>query len=170
MPTQKKVDVVEELTGKLSKAKVIILADYRGLKHKQLEEMRKLLRKTEGEFVVLKNKLFERALGEKAATLKDQLKESSAALFSYADEVAPLKEMLKFFKGAGMGKTKGGLLGTTVLSETDVTRFAELPSRPVLLSMMVGQMKAPISGLHNALSWNLRKLVYALNAISVKKG
>lgn len=169
MPTQKKVNVVEELTDKLSRAKVVVLADYRGLKHKQLEEMRKLLKKTEGEFVVIKNKLFERALGDKAATLKDQLKDSSAALFSFGDEVAPLKELKKFFKTAGIGKTKGGLLGSTALSEADVNRFADLPTRQVLLGQVVGQMKAPISGLHYALSWNLRKLVYALNAVKEKK-
>lgn len=169
MPTQKKADVVTELTEKLSRAKVVILADYRGLKHKQLEEMRKLLKKTEGEFVVIKNKLFERALGDKAPVLKDQLKDSSAALFSYADEVAPLKEMLKFFKGAGVGKTKGGLLGKTALTEAEVTRFSQLPTRQILLGNVAGQLMAPISGLHYALSWNIRKLVYALNAVKEKK-
>jgi len=169
MATQRKIDAVNSLTEKLGKAKVAVLADYRGLKHKQLEELRRALKKTDGEFVVAKNRLILRSLGDKAESLKDKLTESTAVLFAYADEVAPLKEMLKFFKSAGIGKTKAGLLGNTVLSEADLTKFATLPSREVLLGKLVGQLNAPIQGLHYALSWNINKLVWALNAVKTKK-
>ena len=167
--TQKKIDTVAELTDKVAKAKSIVLADYRGLKHKQLEELRKTLKKSDAEFAVTKNRLFAKALGDKAASLEDQMKESTAALFAYADEVAPLKELLKFFKTAGFGKTKGGLLGTTVLGEAEIAKLATLPTRPQLLGQLVGQLNAPIQGLHYALNWNLNKLVWALDAVKSKK-
>ncbi len=170
MPTQKKIETVEKLTEKVAKAKSIMLTDYRGLKHKQLEELRKLLKKTESELVVTKNRLLLRALGDKAEKVSEQLSDTTAALFAYADEVAPLKELLKYFKTAGVGKAKGGLLGSQVLSDADMTRLASLPSREVLLGQLVGQMKAPIQGLHYALNWNLNKLVWALNAVKEKKG
>ena len=128
--TQKKIDTVTELSVKVAKAKSIVLADYRGLKHKQLEELRKNLKKTDAEFAVTKNRLFAKALGDKAASLEGQMKESTAALFAYADEVAPLKELLKFFKTAGFGKTKGGLLGSMVLAEADIVKLSTLPARP----------------------------------------
>jgi large subunit ribosomal protein L10 len=169
MATQKKIDTVKDLTDKLSKAKVMVLADYRGLKHKQLEELRKGLKKLEGEFVVAKNRLILRSLGEKAESIKDSLKESTAVLFAYADEVAPLKELLKFFKNAGIGKTKAGLMGNTVMTEEDVTKLATLPSREALLGKLVGQLHAPIQGLHYALSWNINKLVWALHKIQSSK-
>lgn len=167
--TQKKIDTVTELTGKVGKAKSIVLADYRGLKHKQLEELRKALKKTDAEFAVTKNRLFAKALGDKAASVENELKEATGALFAYADEVAPLKELLKFFKTAGFGKTKGGLLGDKALTEADVTRLATLPTRPQLLGQLVGQLNAPIQGLHYALNWNLNKLVWALHAVKGKK-
>lgn len=167
MATQKKIDTVTELTDKVGKAKSIVLADYRGLKHKQLEELRKALKKADAEFAVTKNTLFKRALGDKAASLDAQLKESTGALFAYADEVAPLKELIKFFKAAGFGKTKGGLLGTAVLAEADVTRLASLPTRELLLAQLVGQLNAPIQGLHRALSWNINRLVWALKEVTV---
>ena len=44
MATQKKIDAVKEMTDKISRAKSIIFADYIGLKHKQLEELRKKMR------------------------------------------------------------------------------------------------------------------------------
>ncbi len=165
MATQRKIDAVADLTSKLSKAKSVILADYRGLKHKQMEELRKLLKKSQAEFVVAKNRLFKRALGEKFSSLKDSLQNTTAILFAYADEVSPLKELLKYFKSAGAGKIKAGLLGKQTLSESDLARLATLPSREVLLGKLAGRLNAPIQGLHYALSWNLRKFVYAIEQI-----
>ena len=167
MATQKKIDTVTSLTEKISRAKAIILADYRGLKHKQLEEIRRSIKKLEAEFVVTKNTLLKRALGDTALT--GALKESTGALFSYADEVAPLKELMKFFKIAGTGKPKAGLLGAQVLSDTEVIKLASLPIRDVLLGQLVAQLNAPIQALHYALSWNINTLVWAINAIKNKK-
>ncbi|MCX6792234.1 MAG: 50S ribosomal protein L10 [Candidatus Gottesmanbacteria bacterium] len=166
---QKKIDTVTELTDKVGKAKSIVLADYRGLKHKQLEELRRALKKTDADFAVTKNRLLTRAFGKKAKSIENQLKQSTAALFAYADEVTPLTVLLKFFKTAGAGNAKGGLLGDKVLTEADVVTLASLPSRPVLLAKLVGQLNAPIQGLHDALSWNLNKLVWALNAVKKQK-
>lgn len=178
MATQKKIDTVAELTDKLSRAKAFVLADYRGLKHKQLEELHTLLKKVEGEFVVAKNRLFKRALrensgqalGDKAKELESHLHETTALLFSYADEVAPLKELLKFFKVAGFGKAKAGYFDGQIFEEAQVMRLSTIPSRQILLSQLVGQLNAPIQGLHYALSWNMTKLVYALNAVKDSKG
>jgi large subunit ribosomal protein L10 len=170
MATQKKIDTVTELTDKMAKAKVIVVTDYRGLKHKQLETLRKSLKTTKGELMVAKNTLIMRALGDKGPELKESLKDASAVLFSYADEVTPLKEMLKFFKTAGVGKTRGGLMGTVVMTDTEVSKLASLPSRDILLGTLVRQLNAPIQGLHYALSWNINKLVWALNAVKEKKG
>jgi large subunit ribosomal protein L10 len=169
MATQKKIDTVTELTDKASKAKSIVFTDYVGLKHKQLEELRKKLAPVNGEFAVTKNTLMSRALGDRADLAKPMLKQATGTLFSYGDEVTPVKTLLAFFKAAAMGKTKGGLLGTTVLSESDVTKLAALPNKDVMVGMLVRQLNAPIQGLHYALSWNINKLVWALSALKGKK-
>jgi len=168
--TPKKVETVTALTDKVARAKSIIMAEYRGIKHKQLEELRRKLKASNSEFVVAKNRLLKRALGEKSKSVSPLLEQPTASLFAYADEVAPLKELVKFFKAVGFGRTKGGLLGNTLLSEEDVTRLATLPSREMLLGRLVGQLNAPIGGLHHALQWNLNKFVWALNRIKEKKG
>lgn len=167
--TPKKIEVVTSLTDKVGRAKSIVFADYRGLKHKQMEELRKLLKKTEGEIVVAKNRLMKRALGDKATPVESLLTDTTAALFSYADEIAPLKELAKFFKAAGAGKTKGGLLGKTLLTDVDVERLALLPTREALLTQLARQLQTPIRGLHYALLWNLNKLVWALTAVKNTK-
>ena len=137
----------------------------------------RLLKKSGGEFVVAKNRLFKRALqknsgqdlGDKVKELESHLHQTTALLFSYADEVAPLKELLKFFKVAGFGKAKAGVFGGQLFSEADVIRLSTIPPRQTLLAQLAGQLNAPIQGLHYALSWNLRELVYALNAVKEKK-
>ena len=164
MATQKKIDTVSLLADKISRAKAMVFVDYRGIKHKQMEELRKNLKKLSAEFTIAKNRLMKRALGRDF-----ELTDTTATLFSYVDEVAPLKELLKYFKVAGVGKTKGGLLGTTILNDAQVTRLAALPARPALLGQLAGQLNAPIQGLHYALSWNINKLVWALNAVKSKK-
>ncbi len=169
MATQKKIDTVVQLTDKITKAKSIVFADYTGIKHKQMETLRKTLKKSGAEFVVTKNKLLERALGERAESVKPLLRDNTGTLFNYDDEVAGIKELLKFFKGANLGKTKGGLLGAKVLADADVTRLSNMPGKQVMLAKLAGQLKSPISGLHYALSWNMNKLVWALNGIREKK-
>ncbi len=169
MPTQRKIDTVTSLSSKLSRAKSVVVADYRGLKHKQLEALRKTLKKVEAEFTIAKNRLFKRALGEKAEKLADSLSQTTAILFSYGDEVAPIKELLKFFKTAGVGTAKAGLLGENPLTGDDVIKLSTLPTHHVLLEQLVRQLNAPIQGLHYALSWNINSLVYALNAVKEKK-
>lgn len=169
MATQKKIDTISNLTDKITKAKSMVFVDYRGLKHKQMEELRRTLKKHQGELTVAKNRLLLRSLSDKAESLKTILSDTTATLFAYADEVAPLKELLKFLKVAGVGKTKGGLLDNTILTDAEVTRLAALPSRDVLLGRLVGQLNAPVQGLHYALSWNINKLVWALNAVKNKK-
>jgi large subunit ribosomal protein L10 len=167
--TPKKIETVTELSDKVARAKSIILTEYQGVKHKQLEELRRKLKATNAEFVVAKNRLLKRALGDKSKQVETFLEQPTASLFAYADEVAPLKELVKFFKTVGIGKTKGGLLGDSTLTEADVTRLATLPSREVLLGKLVGQLNAPIQGLHHALQWNINKLVWTLNSIKEKK-
>lgn len=167
---QKKIETVQKLSDKVARAKALILADYRGLKHKQFEQVRKVLKELEAELVVAKNRLLLRALADRGKDLAQLLQEPTATLFAYADEAAPLKELLKYFKTAGAGKPKGGLLGDQLLTEAEVIRLATLPTREVLLGQLVGQLMAPVSGLHWTLSWNINKLVWALNAVREKQG
>jgi large subunit ribosomal protein L10 len=179
--TSKKLETVTALTDKVAKAKSITLVEYQGIKHKQLEELRRSLKKSNAEFVIAKNRLLKRALrasesaqgnppASSIQSIEPLLEQPNASLFAYGDEVAPLKELVKFFKAVGFGKIKGGILGAQVLTDQEVKRLATLPAREVLLGNLARQLNAPIQGLHYALSWNLNKFAWALNAVKEKKG
>jgi large subunit ribosomal protein L10 len=170
MATPKKIQVVEELTQKVAQARAIVMTDYQGLTHKQLEELRRALKKVAAEFTVTKNTLLRRALSANHKTIPEAgLNSTTGTLFAFKDEASPVKELAKFFKAINMGKIKAGLLGNTEISEAEVNRLATLPARDQLIGQLVGQLKGPLYGLHNALSWNLRQLVWTLDAVKTKK-
>jgi len=168
---QKKEQLVAELTDKVAKSNGIVFANYQGLTHQQLENMKRSLKKVNAEFVAVKNTLLQRALADKvdAETAKTHFNQPTGALFIYSDIVDPLKELTKTVKEFKMPVIKFGILDGKVVTEQDVTKIATLPPLPVLQAQLLGQMKAPISGLHRALNWNLQSLVTTLNAIKDKK-
>lgn len=168
---QKKEALVAELTEKVAKSKGMVFANYQGLTHQQLENMKKSLKKVEAEFMAVKNTLLLRALADKIDkdTAAQHFTQPTGALFIYNDLIDPLKELTKTVKEFKMPVIKFGIFEGKVVTDAEVTKLASLPPLPVLQAQLLGQMKAPISGLHRALNWNLQSLVMTLNAIKDQK-
>lgn len=161
MPKPKNIAVVQSLKEKLPRARSVILTDYRGLTHKQLEELHKALKKVEAEYIVVKNSLLKIAGGPESTG-------PTAVLVSYADEIAPLKELYKTIKNLTLPKVKFGFINGIVYDEADISRIARLPAKEVLQAQVVGRLNGPIYGLVYCLNYNLQKLVYVLKAVSNK--
>lgn len=168
MPAQAKIEKVKELSDRLDRAKAVVLTDYRGLTVSQLDELRKKVEAAGAEFEVTKNTLLSRSLGEKQVP-DEALEGPTATLFAYEDEVAPLKALQDFIKTYNLPNVKVGFLGKDLLNASQVSELAKLPSREVLLGKLVGSLKGSQYGLVSVLSGNIRKLVYALDAVSKSK-
>lgn len=171
----KKIEIVASLNEKLAKSKAIIFTNYQGLTHKQLEGLKKEIKPLKAEFVVAKNSLVLRALEQNKIKIdspageKKQFEGPTGTLFIYDDFVAPLKALAKVIKELGIPSVKFGIMENKQITSEQVLKISSLPTREVLLSQLVGNLKSPIFGLHRALSWNLNKLVVTLNAIEPKK-
>ena len=61
MPTQKKVERVEELRERIERSSIAIAADYRGLTVTEMSQLRRAIREAGVEMRVVKNRLFLRA-------------------------------------------------------------------------------------------------------------
>jgi len=176
---QKKVDTVGVLAGKIEKTKILFLADYQGLTHKQLEELRKHLKKAEGEILIAKNRLLKIAIKEtKNAAfsaqetvehLEKMLEKPTAAIMAYGDEIAPIKALADFIKATQLPRIKAGMFGGKPATDKDFKTLASLPTREVLLATLAARLLGPISGLHYAMRWNLQSLVTALDNVKNKK-
>lgn len=167
---QKKEAIVAEVSEKIAKSKAMVFTNFQGLTHKQLEEFKKTIRKSDAEFAATKNTLLKRALGDEAvAGNEDKFQQPTGTIFMYGDIVEPLKVLAKMMKELEKPSIKFGLLEGKAITEADVKKLATLPSREVLIAQMLGMMNAPIQGLHRALSWNLQKFVMTLKAIEDQK-
>jgi large subunit ribosomal protein L10 len=63
MPTQAKVETIEDLKTRLNGVKTVMLAEYRGLTVQQLSDFRKQLRAVSAEYKIVKNRLARLAIG-----------------------------------------------------------------------------------------------------------
>ena len=167
---QKKEALVAELSQKVVKAKALVFTNYQGLTHKQLEELKKAIKKVDAEFVIAKNSLLNLALKDKSPKTSDQkLEGPTATVFVYSDIMEPLKELAKSIKQFNLPTLKFGIQEGLVLTGDQLLKLATLPSKEFLLAQVVYTLKSPIFGLHRALSWNLSRLILTLKDIELKK-
>ncbi|MEK7559397.1 MAG: 50S ribosomal protein L10 [Patescibacteria group bacterium] len=169
---QKKEEIVDKISEKISRAKGLVFTNYQGLTHKQLEELKRALKDANAELVVTKNTLLKLSLnkaGVKADGNEEGFNNPTATIFAYEDVIAPLKHLAKTLKNLGLPTIKFGILDGQALNSDQLLNLASLPSREVLLAQVVGGLKSPIFGLHRALSWNIQKLVMTLKAVEIKK-
>jgi large subunit ribosomal protein L10 len=163
---EKKKQVVDQLKEKIDSANVLIISDYRGVSVKQITELRRKLYAQKSEFKIIKNTLLRRAL-EAAGfeKLNEHLAGPIGVLLGYQDPVEPLKALVDFIDENEKGEIKAGVVEKSLIDKKGIAEMAKLPPKEVLLAKVVGGFQAPIYGLVNCLQGNLRKLVYALNAI-----
>lgn len=164
---EEKSQVVSEIKEKMQNASGIVLADYRGLTVAQVTQLRTQLRQAGVEYRVLKNTLVRRAANEIGVEGLDPYLEGPTAVAFSADPVAPAKILMDFAKANKLKsfKIKAGVLEGKVIGAEGVKALADLPSREVLLTMVVRGMQAPLVGMVNVLQGPIRKMGYALEEV-----
>jgi len=164
---EEKALVVTEIMAKFQNASGVVLADYRGLTVAQVTQLRTQLREAGVEYRVLKNSLVRRAASEVGVEGLDSYLKGPTALAFSADPVAPAKVLVEFAKANKLKtlKIKAGVLDGKVIGAEGVKALAELPSREVLLSMVLRGMQAPLAGMANVLQGPIRKMAYALEEV-----
>jgi len=161
-----KAVIIDKLQESFTKSNIGILTNYRGLKTVDLLELRKRLRAANGKYEVVKNTLANFAADKAGVSqIKSLLNETTAIAFGFG-EVRDVAVALTDY--ARTSKTpltiKGGFLGSHLLSPQDVITLTTLPTRPVLISRLMGQLQAPISMLMGQLNAPLNGLANVLRA------
>lgn len=139
--------VVEEIREKFNNAKSAILVDYRGLTVGEATDLRTKFREAGVEYKVYKNNLMKLAIKESDFEgLAADLKGPSAVAFGYEDPVTPAKIVKDFSKEHKNLELKAGVVEGTYYDNAKIIEIADIPSREVLLSRLVGSFQSPISG------------------------
>ena len=165
-----KAATVADITARLKASSTAVLADYRGMTVGQMRDLRSKLKGGGIEMVVVKNTLARRAA--KAAgyePLSAELIGPIAMLFAVDDVSAPARILNDFIRTNRKMVIKAGLLEGQVIKADAVTELADLPSREVLLSRLLGAMQAPLGNLASVLQAPITKLARTLDAVRSQK-
>ncbi len=138
--------IVSEIKEKLEKASSAVLVDARGLSVEQDTALRKQLREAGVDYKVYKNTMMNFAVADtQYEGLKDYFEGPSAIAISYEDPTAAAAIINKFRKNAKALEFKAGVIEGTCYDAAGMIQIADIPSRDVLLSKLLGSFKAPMS-------------------------
>ncbi|PYJ09700.1 MAG: 50S ribosomal protein L10 [Verrucomicrobia bacterium] len=148
-----KANIVSDLSEKLNRSPFLLVADYQRMKVDQFGELRNRLAPAGAEVRVVKNSFLKRAMSDSGMPdLADKLIGQTAIVVGEND-VAPVAKILKLFAAEfKIAALKIGVVNKEVLSTADVEALAELPSREILLSQLLGLLLAPATRLVRVLN------------------
>ena len=167
-----KGQAVAELHEKFGRARVAVLTETVGLNGNEVTELRRLLRGVKAELKVVKNTLAVLAAeGTPMAGVKQHFKGALSVAIGYDDPALPAKILRDFIAKEKRDKKMRitvGMVEGNVFDAARIKAVAELPSRQVLLSQLLGGMQGPLSGLVGTLTGILGNFVGVLIAIKDK--
>ncbi len=146
MPRPEKVQAVADIREKLENAEAVFLTEYRGLSVKAVQDLRKALRDSGGEYKVVKMTLAKLAAADAGVEgLDEYLLGPTALAFANRDPVATAKALKEFAKSHDVLVLKAGYLSGNILTPEEVSKLAEIEPREVLLAKIAGAAKAPLA-------------------------
>jgi large subunit ribosomal protein L10 len=170
MPTEAKRETVAALKEELSSSTTMIVSEYRGLKVREIAEIRRSLHKQDVSYRVVKNRLMRIAANESGLdALSPFLEGPSAIAFGSGDEATIAKAVLDATRPYKIVTIKGGVLSGQAIDASGVTRLATLPSREVLLSQLAGGMAAPMATMAGLFDAPLRDIAGGIDALIAQR-
>ena len=166
MPTDAKIETVEELKMAMKDCTMAIATDYSGLAVSELSELRTSLREKDLKYKVVKNTLLKIAAEQSDwPEMKELVDGPTGIIFGYSEEQVPAKTIVDFIKENKSDIKIGlGVIGNRVLSSTQIEELSKIPSREELIGRLITQMHGSIAGLVYALNSPLSGVTRALNS------
>ena len=148
---EEKSKVVSEIKDRLQEAKSVVLFDYRGLSVAEVTELRRKLRENGSDYKVYKNTLTRRAVEESKLGLEEYLTGPNAISFG-TDELSIVKVLSDFSKDHKALELKAGIIDGKVANAEELSKYASIPSREGLLTMLAGGLIGTVKDLSIALN------------------
>ncbi|MDA0232369.1 MAG: 50S ribosomal protein L10 [Chloroflexi bacterium] len=168
MPTEKSVREVAELEEDFKTSQLVIAANYRGLSVNQMQGIRRAVRQSNSQFKITKNTLARIAADNAGRPwLKELMGGPIGFLTTEGDPAAAAKVLVNYIDDNKIEMTIiGGALEAEMLTQDRVIALAKLPSKEVLLAMLLGGMNRPITSLVMVMNGPVRALAIVLQRIS----
>ncbi len=148
-----KATIVSDLSEKLNRSPFLLVTDYQRMKVDQFGELRNRLAPAGAEVRVVKNSFLKRAMADSGMPDVGDKLTGQTAIVMGENDVAPVAKILKLFAAEfKIATLKVGVVDKAVLSTSEVEALAELPSRELLLSQLLGLLLAPATRLVRVLN------------------
>jgi len=165
----------EEILGgyeeAMASAEHAFVIGFKGITVNQVNDLRSKVRKSGGQYVVIKNTLARRAVaGKPLEQVKEHFTGPTAVAYSLEDPVALAKVLTDFAKDAPVIEFKGGLVEGRPIAASQVKEIASLPGRQELLAKLLFLMQSPIQRFVRALAASgPQRLAIVLDQVAKKK-
>ena len=171
MSLTEKQAFVDRFREKVQQAPVLYLTDFSGLDVKSMTLLRKRLRDSGAEYLVVKNRLVKRAVADlDMPDISEALLGPTGVVLGYEGVVEPAKVVSDFAKEHDDKPVfKLGILDKKIVSAVEIQRLAKLPPREQLLAELAGALEAPMAALTSALEAKVQEMSGLLDALRGQK-
>ena len=171
MNREDKAAAISELGEGIGKATNAFVIAFKGITVPQVTELRKQVRESGSDYIVVKNTLALIAVKDSPlVALKEQFRGETAIAYNKPDAVVLAKALTKFAKDVPTISFKGAMLNGQIVPADQIQAIANLPSRNELIAKLLYVMQAPIRGLAIVLQANIRNLAVVISEIAKQKG
>ena len=143
MNKEKKQNYIKEMSTQFDKSEAVIVAHYQGLTVKQLDDLRKQMRKHGIIFKVTKNRITKLAIEKTKCKDLSNLFTGPTAVALSEDAITSAKILTKFSKDHENLKILGGIMGNDILDVAGVQNVASLPSLEEARAKIVAILRSP---------------------------
>ena len=167
MQRSEKERIVGELTDRLKATDTLIVADYRGLTVKEVDDLRTKLIEQGASFTVVKNSLTRRAAEAAGADSVLALLDGPTAiafLEADGDPVAVAKALSDSARTTKVLAIRGGVMQGKTISAEDIEELAKLPPVDILRGQVLGAVTAPLYAIVGLFTAPLQDLYGLLDA------
>lgn len=163
--------VIENLEKEFENAGGIFIADNNKISVEKITQLRVSFRKAGMKYIVVKNTLAQNAAKKVGKdTIATFFKGPTGVVIAQKESTAPAKIIRDFQKeNKDLFSLKAAYVDGIVFNGQDALKLADIPSREVLLSQLLGCLQAPMGKFVGSLAGILTKLVGTLNAVKEQK-
>lgn len=171
MTKEQKQVFIAGLQDRLEQAEAVYLTDFTGLDVKAMTTLRRELKNSSGEYLVVKNRLLRRAMAEtELPDVSSYLTGPTGVVFGIGSAVDAARVVVDFAKENGDRPVfKVGVMESGILDPEAIARVSRLPSREELLSQLAGVLGAPMSAFVGALGGKLQEMAGLVEALCEKQ-
>ncbi len=163
---EQKQKILKEIKEKIDKQKSMVFVGIKGLKAKEVFDLREKLKKANCLLSVAKKTLLNIAFKDKKIKVnKEKLEGQTALIFGFEDGLSLTKIIHQFSLSNENLKILGGFFENKFIEKEEVIVLAKLPTKEELYSKVVGTINAPLINFISVLRANIRGLVYLLSLI-----